>query len=71
MTNKQIIKTADPSARLDYYEFKRGLGQPCWFIRSGFQGPARSAICASPKLAWKDAADRFRKQFPKLFRRAA
>jgi len=62
MTNKQVILLADPTAICDYYELLRGLGKPCWFIRSGPSGPVLSAICSSPRAAWKDAADRFRQQ---------
>jgi hypothetical protein len=65
MTNKQTIKCADPKAILDYYESLRASGKPCWFIRCGLQGPPISAICATPKLAWKDSADSFRAFFQK------
>lgn len=61
MTNKEMILTADPTAICDYYELLRGAGKPCWYIRSGLCGPIRSAICASPRAAWKESADRFRK----------
>jgi hypothetical protein len=60
VTNKQTIKTVEPTARVDFYETLRGNGKPCWFVRVGYQGPALSDICASPKLAWKNAADSFR-----------
>jgi hypothetical protein len=60
MTNKEMILTAEPKAMLDFYELKRGMGKPCWFIRCGFQGRPLSGICASPRAAWKDSADSFR-----------
>jgi hypothetical protein len=66
LTPKQIILTADPKARLDFYELLRGEGKPCWFIRSDWQGAQRSKICASPRAAWRDAADRFLQTFPAL-----
>jgi hypothetical protein len=59
VTPKQIVKSAEPKAMLDYYELLRGADKPCWFIRKGIQGHALSDICASPKAAWKNAADSF------------
>jgi hypothetical protein len=66
LTSKQIVKCADPTARVDFYESLRGSDRPCWFIRSGFQGPIRSEICASPRAAWRDAAGRALEQFSQL-----
>jgi hypothetical protein len=60
VTNKQTVLLADSTARADYYELLRGQGKPCWFIRSGMQGSIRSDICASPREAWKDSAERLR-----------
>jgi len=60
LTNKQTVLLADHTARADYYELLRGQGEPCWFIRSGMQGPIRSAICATPRKAWEDSAARLR-----------
>jgi hypothetical protein len=66
MTNKQTVIHAEPKAILDYYELLRGQGKPCWFIRCGPQGRLLSAICASPKAAWKDAADALRARRERL-----
>ncbi|WP_148214981.1 MULTISPECIES: hypothetical protein [Acidobacterium] len=63
LTPKLQVKAAEPRARLDYYEYLRKSGKPCWFIREGFQGPALSDICASPKSAWRDAAERLKASF--------
>lgn len=60
LTDKQIVLLAAPDAHADYYELLRGQGRPCWFIREGMQGVIRSTICASPRAAWKDAANRLR-----------
>jgi hypothetical protein len=60
MTNKQLINFCAPKARLDYYESLRRAGKPCWFIRDGLQGKPYTDICASPRDAWKAAADSLR-----------
>jgi hypothetical protein len=59
MTNKETVQATVPLAVVDYYESLRGAGQPCWFIRESFpSGNPISEICASPKAAWKDAAQK-------------
>jgi hypothetical protein len=55
MKHREIVLAAEPEAQLDYYEFLRGQGEPCWFIRIGIQGKPISDICASPAAAWKSA----------------
>jgi hypothetical protein len=60
VTNKEAVLVADPTCIVDYYELLRAKDEPCWFIRSGLQGPIRSAICPSPRAAWADAANRLR-----------
>jgi hypothetical protein len=57
-TNKEHVLMADPTCLVDYYETLRGVGKPCYYVRSGLQGPPRSSICASPRAAWADAAKR-------------
>jgi hypothetical protein len=65
LTAKQTILTADPSAKLDFYELLRAQKKPCWFIRRGVPGsgvlPGQilSDISSSPKAAWKNAREKF------------
>jgi hypothetical protein len=59
MTPKQTVKAIEPTARIDYYESLMAVGRPCYFIRVGQQGKKLSAICATPREAWRDAADSF------------
>jgi len=44
-----------PGAILDYYVNLQALGQPCYYIRTGPQGHAISAVCPTPRAAWEDA----------------
>jgi hypothetical protein len=63
LSPKRLVTAVDPTAMLDYYESLRGAGRPCWFIRSGIQGPKRTSICATPRAAWREAGKRMHEQF--------
>lgn len=63
LTPKQCVLLADRSARLDYSELLRKNGKPCWFIRSGMQGPfLHEGLFSTPRAAWAAAYAEFRAQ---------
>lgn len=57
MRHKLMVRRMSPGAILDYYELLKGQGAPCWYIRTGPQGHAISAVCPTPRAAWEDAAN--------------
>lgn len=56
MTPKQRVLSKLPKAGLDYYEFLRKHGNPCWYVRGVMpQGSAISPISRTPREAWASA----------------
>ena len=55
MRHKRLVRLMQPGAMLDYYPYLQALGTPCYYIRTGPQGPPISAVCPTPRAAWEDA----------------
>jgi hypothetical protein len=56
---KYLVKASGEFA-LDYSEYKRNLGEPCWFVGrgrvAGNTQPIPSGLHQTPRAAWRAAA---------------